>query len=163
MWQDYIGLIPGIAAAIMAALTLQTKEMPRWKKCFVAILTLIAVGGTGFSGWWTLHQKQVQEVRQTEIRDTLGNLMAEGLSLIAPGCADPANTTPPVEAVNAWRDRVVAYLGGWLGRSYVQRLNNIPPGFTTNVHCDNGHYSGVVRTVVETNTHLEQFSQQPNF
>jgi hypothetical protein len=65
----------------MGWLTLQTKEMPHWKKRLLVPLTAVAIGGTGFSGWWTLHERHAQEARQTETRETLGVFIDEGQRL----------------------------------------------------------------------------------
>jgi len=32
MWQDYVGIVPGVAAAIMGIVTMATQEMRRWQK-----------------------------------------------------------------------------------------------------------------------------------
>ena len=90
--------------------------------------------------------------------------MEEGLRLVAPGCNNPA-IAPPIAEVEAWKGRITAFLDSRVGHSYVQRLANLPPGFLTNTRCDaaSADFNKVVRTVIETNTHLEQFSQQATF
>ena len=50
-----------------------------------------------------------------------------------------------------------------MGHSYVQRMQNLPPGFLTSADCGNPNFNGVVVAVTEVNTHLEQFSEQANF
>jgi hypothetical protein len=168
--RDYIAVLPSVAAVIVTFILVLVaqffKDRMAAKVSLVMVAGILSAGGiaaTIYGQHQIVADRKAAAQRSEDIRNALGDFITQGTAIISPGCADPANTTPPVEAVNAWRDKVVAYLGSRLGRSYVQRLNNIPPGFTTNVHCDNGHYSGVVRTVVELNTHLEQFSQQPNF
>jgi hypothetical protein len=168
--RDYIVVVPSVVAVIVTLILVVVaqffKDRMAPKITLVVVACILSAGGiaaTVYGQHQIVADRQAAAQRNEDIRNTLGDFMAQGLAIISPGCADPDNTTPPVEAVNAWRDRVVAYLGNQLGRSYVQRLNNIPPGFTTNVHCNNGHYSGVVRAVVELNTHLEQFSQQSSF
>jgi hypothetical protein len=120
MWQDYIGILPGIAAVIMGGLTLQTKGMPVWKKQLLALLTVIAIGGTGFGGWWTLHERHIQEARQTEIRETLGKFIDEGQ-----GLANAILTSPAVplekDKITDWTNRAANFLQT-LGPSYVVRF-----------------------------------------
>jgi hypothetical protein len=122
MWQDYIGIIPGIAAAIMGGLTLQTKEMPIWKRRLLALLTVIAIGGTGISGWWTLHERQVQEAQQTQTGETLGKFIDEGQDLANAILASP---TAPVQTakITDWMQRSENFLQT-LGTSYVVRFKS---------------------------------------
>jgi hypothetical protein len=53
MWQDYVGIVPGVAAAIMGIVTMATQEMRRWQKATIALLAVIAIGATAFAQWWT--------------------------------------------------------------------------------------------------------------
>src|SRR5262249_7009901 len=101
----------------------------RWKRRLVYLLTIIAIGGTGFSGWWTLHEKRTHEARQTEILESLGKFIDEGQRLQTGLVASPA--TPVQEAVIAdWMQRTANYLNG-MGTSYVIR-------FMSNAGLENG-------------------------
>ena len=120
MWQDYVGIAPGVAAAIMGAVTLKSKDLSRWKRRLVYLLTIIAIGGTGFSGWWTIHEKRTHDARQTEILESLGKFIDEGQRLQTGLVASPA--TPVQEAAIAdWMQRTANYLNG-MGTSYVIRF-----------------------------------------
>jgi hypothetical protein len=167
---DYIVVVPSVVAVIVTLILVLVaqffKDRTGAKVILVVvacILSAVGIAATVYGQHQIVADRKAAAQRSEEIRNALGDFMAQGMAIISPGCADASNTTPPVELVNAWRGRVIDYLGSRLGRSYVQRLNNIPPGFTTNVHCNNPNFNDVVRTVVELNTHLEQFSRQSNF
>ena len=82
MWQDYVGIVPGIAAAAMGIVTMATQEMRRWQKMTIVALTIIAIGATGFSRDWILHEKSVQEAQRTATLETFGSLIADGETLM---------------------------------------------------------------------------------
>ena len=104
----------------MGGMTLQTKGFSVLKKWLLVGLTLIAIGGTGFSGWWTLHESHVREARQNEIRETLGKFINEGQGLANAILRSPA---APLETgkIDDWANRAANFLQT-LGPSYVVRF-----------------------------------------
>jgi hypothetical protein len=122
MWQDYIGIVPGIAAAVMGIVTLARQKMPHWQKWLIVCLTVVAIGATGFTQWWALHQKTVEQAERTAILETLGNLIDEGNALI-PKILNSSDKSVPVFEVNDWRDKSENFLKT-LGKSYVIRFRS---------------------------------------
>ncbi len=168
--QSYLSVVPSILAVVSAFAALLLGQFFREnmiaKVILVGISGLCAVGAIGatISGQHQINAAvKAQAARNKEIRDTLGNFVEEGLRLIAPGCANPAITTPPIDAIAAWEARISTFMDAKMGHSYVQRMQNLPPGFLTSAHCGNPNFNGVVVAVTEVNTHLEQFSEQANF
>jgi hypothetical protein len=122
MLLDYAGIIPGAAAALMGLITLTAKDMARWKKACLVVLTLIAIGGTGVSQWWTLHERAQEQTEREGIRNHLGELEGEGERLIKQ-CLD--NSAPlPEAAAHEWTDQVESFLSQKLGPSYVTRFRS---------------------------------------
>jgi hypothetical protein len=122
MWPDYIGVVPGIAAAVMGYVTLKSQDMPRWKKRLVFCLMVLAIGATAFTQWWTLHVKQRQDARRTEIVETLGSLIAEG-QFIQYSIAATPNGPIPLDEMDNWLKKTQAFLST-LGQSYVARFGS---------------------------------------
>jgi hypothetical protein len=122
MWQDYAGIIPGTAATVMGLVTLMSREMPRWKRVVVLVLTVIAIGATGFSQWWALYEKKIQEAKRTEILETLGGFIAEGQSFMNQIEFAPKEPVP-IDKINAWAEKTEDFLMT-LGLSYAARFSS---------------------------------------
>jgi hypothetical protein len=122
MWEDYVGIVPGIAAAIMGIVTLASQKMRRWKKLVVIGLTAIAIGATGFTQWWTLHEKSVQETHRTEILEQLGTFIASGQALMAE-ISNKSDDPVPRERASDWAKKTEDFLQT-LGNSYVVRFRS---------------------------------------
>jgi len=122
MWQDYVGIVPGVAALAMGVVTLATKAMPTWKNVVIVALTVIAIGATGFSQWWTLHEKGIQEAQKREILGKLGDFIAEGQNLMEYISANSDKPIPKDRAL-AWSKQTEDFLRT-LGNSYVVRFDS---------------------------------------
>jgi hypothetical protein len=122
MWQDYVGIVPGIAAAAMGIVTMATQEMRRWQKITIVALTIIAVGATGFSQWWVLHEKGLQEAQRRETLEMLGSLIGQGQSLMNGIVAAPGKPLP-LFGIQNWLTKSQTFLKT-LGNSFVTRFNS---------------------------------------
>lgn len=161
MWLDYVGMVPGIAAALMGVTTLTYTHMPRWKKVLVAVLTVVAVGATGISQWWTLHEKNIEQARLAEILEQLGRFIGEGENLAA--LVQRAEPLPEAQ-LNDWANRTEKFLKT-IGDAYVIRFrSNV--GLATNLSpqgLDQAHvlYWHVIRTrLIRLNEFAAEFSGQ---
>jgi hypothetical protein len=123
--RDYMVVVPSVVAVIVTFILVLVaqffKDRTGAKVALVIMagfLSALGIAATVYGQHQIVADRQAAAQRNEDIRNALGDFMAQGLAIISPGCADPDNTTPPVELVNAWRDRIVAYLGSRLGRSY---------------------------------------------
>jgi hypothetical protein len=126
MWQDYIGIVPGIAAAVMGIVTLARQKMPHWQKWLIVGLTVIAIGATSFGQWWTLHEKSTQETRRTATLESIGSLIGDGERIMNDIASRPpgAPMSPfDINDINDWSKRCDSFLQE-LGKSYVVRFNS---------------------------------------
>jgi hypothetical protein len=158
MWQDYMGIVPGVAAAVMGIITMATQKMPRWQKLGILGLTVVAIGATGFSQWWTLHEKRAQEAQRTATLEMFGSLIGDGEKLMNAITSNPDKPVPLFE-INDWTQKSENYLGT-LGNSYVARFRS-PAGlgsYSWNKMNDerNGWLNHIQRRVVR----LHEFSRQ---
>jgi hypothetical protein len=77
-------------------------------------------------------ERKAAEAKNKQIRQQLGDFIAEGLSLMK-GCTN--NCVPPqTEKVNDWAARIAKFLKENLGQSYETRLWD-PAGVPVNVAC----------------------------
>ena len=168
---DYGALVAPTAAVINGFIAVLFanffKDRPVAKVIFVAAVGLLgvaAVAATFYNQHLIVAKQAATDQRNKGIRETLGSFIGEGQNLIAPGCATPG-VAPPIAEFRAWQSRIITFLDSRLGHSYVERLSNLPPGFSTGVRCNNASvdFNQIVRMVIEINTHLEQFSQQVSF
>ena len=121
MWLDYSGIVPGVAAALMGVVTLVSKNMPRWQKGIIIVLTVVAIGGTGVSQWWTLHQRAQEQTERKITHDKLAKFIEEGEKLM--NLVTSENVPLPAEEVKGWSNRTEQFLGT-LGTSYVTRFRS---------------------------------------
>jgi len=133
MWQDYAGIVPGVAAAVMGIVTMATQEMRRWQKVMIVTLTMIAIGATGFGQWWSLHVRKAEAARRTAITETLGSLIDEGQKLQNEIVSSP---TEPLkkDKITDWMQRTANFLRT-LGYSFVVRFMS-DAGLETNLAPD---------------------------
>jgi hypothetical protein len=126
MWQDYVGLVPGVAAAVMGLITLATQKMRRWQKITIFILTIVAIGASGFSAWLSLHEKAAEASRRTAILERFGALIGDGQSIMNEINIDP-NKLPqppvPIDRATKWINDARTYVQT-LGPYYVARLDS---------------------------------------
>src|ERR1700733_16039185 len=124
MWQDYVGLVPGVAAAVMGLITLATQKMRRWQKITIFILTIVAIGASGFSAWWSLHEKAAEASRRTAILERFGALIGDGQSIMNEINIDP-NKLPqppvPIDRATKWINYPISKTQS-MCTSYVARL-----------------------------------------
>jgi len=122
MLLDYVGIIPGAAALAIGLVTLVSKDTPKWNKIIVAILTVVAIGATGASQWWTNTKSAEERAEKTAIREQLGEFENQGNRLIA---ITLNNDLPlPQEDADKWGKEIQTFLATKLGRSYVIRFYN---------------------------------------
>ena len=117
---DYVGLIPGAAAAAMALLTMGLTGMPAYKRALIIVLTIIAVGATGVAQWWNLHMKEVEAARRTEILETIGKFIDEGQKLDDALKSSSAKSFQ-AKKITDWMQQTTDFLNP-LGHSYVVRF-----------------------------------------
>ncbi len=122
MWQDYIGIIPGIAAVAMGVVTMATAPLTRWQKLLIVTFSVIAIGATGLSQWWIIHEKKAEAERRSEILEHLGSFIADGQTLMSVIYSAPTEAVP-TKRVAAWETETTSFLST-LGNSYVVRFNS---------------------------------------
>ncbi len=163
---DYGALIAPIAAIIngfIAVIVAQFfKDRAAAKVLLVVTAGLLgaaAIGATVLSQRQFLATKTAEQLRQKEIRETIGRFISEG-SVLAATCTD--NATPPNwPNVNSWIAKIKDFLENRLGPSYATRLTSAA-GVPVNIVCrgaDEAH-NNFFRVVNAVNIHLEQFSSE---
>jgi len=163
MWQDYVGIIPGVAAAVLGVVTFSARHVPVWKKFVITALTLVAIGATGFSQWWTLHQRKIEQDRRSQIEERLGEFIGEGEKWMAIVSSQPGSPVPENE-INDWANRTESFLKK-LGNSYVIRFRSTA-GLNTSLSLTgadkthNAYWLGLRARITRLNAFASEFAGQ---
>jgi len=163
MWQDYIGIIPGVAAAILGVVTLMTRDMPRWQIAIVIALTVIAVGSMSLSQWWILHKKAAEQAKRTEIEERFGQFIGQGESLITLLVSHLDQPVPETQ-LNEWATKTETFLQT-LGVSYVTRFRS-GTGLNTSLSLNgadaahNSYWLGMRSRLIRLHAFASEFAGQ---